>query len=248
MLVVDQFEEIYTQVGDPEVQRRFVDLLVEVVEKGGRVLVTLRADFYDRPLGDERIARLIRDGQVTVLPPSRDELIEMVTAPARAVGLRWEPGLPHRIVEDVAHQPGSLPLLQYALTELVERRAGDLLTGSDYERIGEVTGALANRAEALFADLTPAQQSAARQILLRLVTVDEESDDTRRRVRRSELESLGISQSDLDHVLDVFISERLLLGDRDPVSRTPTIEVSPTRRCYGNGPDSEVGSTTRGKA
>ncbi len=226
VLVVNQFEELYTHVDDPDVQGQFVDLLVGVMDNGGRVLATLRADYYDRPLGDERIARLIRDGQVTVLPPTRDELIEMVTAPARAVGLRWEPGLPHRIVEDIAHQPGGLPLLQYALTELVERRAGDLLTVSDYQRIGEVTGALANRAEALFNGLNPAQQSAARQIMLRLVTVDEDSDDTRRRVRRSELESLGISPVDLDRVLDLFTSERLLLGDRDPVSRTPTVEVS----------------------
>ncbi|HEX2152416.1 MAG TPA: BTAD domain-containing putative transcriptional regulator [Acidimicrobiia bacterium] len=226
VLVVDQFEELYTHVDDPHIRSQFIDLLVEATEKGGRVLATLRADYYDRPLGDERIARLIRDGQVTVLPPTRDELVEMVTAPARAVGLRWEPGLPHRIVEDVAHQPGGLPLLQYALTELVERRAGDLLTASDYHRIGEVTGALAHRAEALFAGLTPAQQAAARQILLRLVTVDEDTDDTRRRVRRGELESLPIAAADLDYVLDLFTSERLLLGDRDPVSRTPTVEVS----------------------
>ena len=226
VLVVDQFEEIYTLVDDPETQSLFIDLLVEVMNNGGRVLATLRADFYDRPLGDERIAPLIRDGQVTVLPPTRDELIEMVTAPARAVGLRWEPGLPQRIVEDVAHQPGGLPLLQYALTELVERRAGDLLTSTDYQRIGEVTGALANRAEAIFAGLGPSRQFAARQIMLRLVTVDEDTDDTRRRVRRGELESLDISSSDLDYVLHLFTSERLLLADRDPVSRAPTVEVS----------------------
>jgi DNA-binding SARP family transcriptional activator/WD40 repeat protein len=226
VLVVDQFEEIYTHVDDIDTQRQFVDLLLEVIEKGGRVLITLRADYYDRPLGDERIAGLIRDGQVTVLPPTRDELIEMVTAPARAVGLRWEPGLPHRIVEDVAHQPGGLPLLQYALTELVERRGSDLLTATDYERIGGVTGALANRAEALFGGLTPAQQSATHQIMLRLVTVDEDGGDTRRRVRRSELESLGLAPGDLDDVLETFTTDRLLFADRDPVSRTPTVEVS----------------------
>ena len=226
LLVVDQFEEVYTHVDDPETQGQFVDMLIQMIENGGRVLATLRADYYDRPLGDERIARLIRDGQVTVLPPTRDELVEMITAPARAVGLRWEPGLPHRIVEDVAHQPGGLPLLQYALTELVERRGGDMLTAGDYERIGKVTGALAKRAEALYGDLTVSQQTAARQIMLRLVSVDEESDDTRRRVRRGELEALDISTGDLDQVLELFTSERLLLGDRDPVSRTPTVEVS----------------------
>lgn len=228
LLVIDQFEEVYTAVDDAEERQRFFDVIVDAVTGPGRihVVATLRADFYDRPLADVRMGRLVRDGQVTVLAPSREELIEMIASPAQAVGLRWEPGLPHRIAEDVAHQPGGLPLLQYALTELVERRGGDLLTASDYTRVGEVAGALAHRAESLYQGFDPSQQEAARQVLLRLVTVDEETDDTRRRVRRGELESLAIAQADLDWVLDHFTRERLLLADRDPVARTPTIEVA----------------------
>jgi class 3 adenylate cyclase/serine/threonine protein kinase/WD40 repeat protein/DNA-binding winged helix-turn-helix (wHTH) protein len=229
VVVVDQFEEVYTLLDDPGRREGFVDLLTGAVENPGsrvRVVATLRADFYDRPLNDERLGRLVRDGLVTVLPPGRDELVEMVATPAQAVGLRFEPGLAHRIVEDVSHQPGGLPLLQYALTELVERRSGDLLTGADYGRVGGVTGALATRAEAVFSRFSPAQQRATRLLLLRLVTVDEDSDDTRRRVRRSELESLGIPRVDLDIVLDTLIEERLLLADRDPTTRGPTVEVA----------------------
>jgi len=228
LVVVDQFEEVYT-LADPGRRRKFVELLVDAVEdrqSSLRVVVTLRADFYDRPLEDERLGRLVRDGLVTVLPPSREEMVEMITAPALVVGLRWEPGLPHRIADDVAQQPGGLPLLQYALTELVENRSGDLLTGGDYTSTGGVAGALANRAEAVFGRLTPAQQRAARQVLLRLVTVDEETDDTRRRVRRSELDSIGIARGDLEMVLDTFTSQRLLLADRDAATRSPTVEVA----------------------
>lgn len=229
LLVIDQFEEIYTQVDDVERRGAFIDLLVSSVqaeETRLRVVATLRADFYDRPLADDRLGALVKEGQVTVLPPSREDYVEMVASPAQAVGLRWEPGLPHRIAEDVAHQSGALPLLQYALTELVERRSGDLLTDADYSRIGGVAGALAGRAEAVYQNLTPPQQEAARQVLLRLVAVDEESDDTRRRVRRSELESLGLGRADLEAVLDTFVTERLLLADRDPVTRGPTLEVA----------------------
>lgn len=228
LLVVDQFEEIYTMVDDVGVRDRFIDLLVAAVEDEHRVRVvaTLRADFYDRPLEDERLGRLVRDGLVTVLPPTREGLVEMITAPSQAVGLRWEPGLAHRIAEDVAHQPGSLPLLQYALTELVERRSGDLLTATDYTRVGGVAGALATRAEDVYRKLTSSQQEAVRQIMLRLVTVDEDSDDTRRRVRRSELESVGIKRADLDTVLDTLTIQRLLLADRDPATRGPTVEVA----------------------
>lgn len=229
VLVIDQFEELYTQADEPDRRAGFIDLLVGLVAAGElpvRVVITLRADFYDRPLADSRLGPLVRNGQVTVLPPTREELVQMITGPSQAVGLRWEPGLPYRITEDVTHQSGVLPLLQYALTEMVERRTSDFLDGSDYERVGEVTGALARRAEAVYQSFEPARQEAARQILLRLVTVDEESDDTRRRVRRSELESLGIERQHLDAVLDLLISERLLLADRDPVTRGPTIEVA----------------------
>lgn len=229
LLVVDQFEELYTLVDDPDQRDRFLKLLIEASQAPDsrlRVVVTLRADFYDRPLEDPRLGRLVRDGLVTVLPPSHDELVDMITAPSQAVGLRWEPGLPHHITEDVVGQPGGLPLLQYALTELVERRGADLLTSEDYTRIGGVGGAVASRAENLYRDLTPSQQEATRQVMLRLVSVDEDTDDTRRRVRRSEVESLGIPRSDLEKVLDTFISQRLLLTDRDPATHSPTVEVA----------------------
>ncbi len=229
LVVIDQMEELYTLVDDPEQRRQFTDLLVgagEHQESRVRVVATLRADFYDRPLQDARLGSLVRDGLVTVLPPGQAEFVEIIASPSQAVGLRWEPGLPHRIAQEVADQPGALPLLQYALTELVEQRTSTTLTDADYQRVGGVAGALATRAETVYASLQPVEQEAARQVLLRLVTVDEESDDTRRRVRRSELESLGIPRPDLDTVLDVFTTERLLLGDRDPVTRGPTFEVA----------------------
>ena len=228
VVVIDQFEELYTLADAPQ-REAFVRVIADAVgdpESDVRVVVVLRADFYDRPLEDRRLGKLVRDGLVTVLPSTHEELTEMITAPAHTVGLRWEPGLPHRIADDVSDQAGALPLLQYALTELVERRSGDLLTSGDYKNIGGVAGALANRAEAVFTQLSPRQRRAARQILLRLVVVDEDSDDTRRRVRRSELESIGIPRADLDGVLDTLTAQRLLLADRDPATRGPTVEVA----------------------
>jgi DNA-binding SARP family transcriptional activator/WD40 repeat protein/tRNA A-37 threonylcarbamoyl transferase component Bud32/energy-coupling factor transporter ATP-binding protein EcfA2 len=228
LLVIDQFEEVYT-LGDDEVRRHFVETLALACDapRRLRVVATLRADFFDRPLGDHRLGPLLGRATVNVLPPDRDELLAMIVEPAHAVGLRWEPGLPHRIVEDVVAQPGGLPLLQYALTELVERRRGDLLNTGDYERIGGVAGSIAARAEAVHADLAPSVQDAARTILLRLLTVDDTgADEARRLVRRSELESLGIPRADLDTVLTALVDERLLLADRDPITHGPTIEVA----------------------
>ncbi len=229
LLVIDQFEELFTLVEDPERRAEFLQLLTAAVTDPGsrvRVVATLRADFYDRPLEHDGIDRLVRDGLVTVLRPSRDELVEMITKPSLAVGLRWEPGLPLGIAAEVHNQVGGLPLLQFALTELVERRHTDLLGAADYERIGSTTGALATRAESAYQALPPGQQDTARAVLLRLVTVNEDAEDTRRRVRRSELESLDVDSTGLDTLLAELVARRLLTTDRDPLTHGPTIEVA----------------------
>jgi DNA-binding SARP family transcriptional activator/WD40 repeat protein len=230
VVVIDQFEEIYTLVDDDEQRQDLTDLIVDAVEdtsRAVRIVICLRADFYDRPLAHTRLGPHVRDGTVSVAPPTRDELVEMIELPARSVGLWFEPGLVARIAEDVFHEPGGLPLLQYAMTELVERRSGNLLTSGDYERIGTVSGAIAQRAEGVFASLNPSDQAVARAILLRLTTVDEETGGAvRRRVRRSELEAVGLPSRVVGEVLDRFVAERLLLVDRDPVTRGPTVEVA----------------------
>jgi len=161
-----------------------------------------------------------------VIPPTTAELTAGIERPALAAGLALEPGLSTRIVSDVSGEPGGLPLLQYALTEMVERRASDLLTTGDYEAIGGVRGAIARRAESVFSNLDDTEQIAARSMLLRLVSVDEEADDARRRVRLGELADLGYHPRAVTGVLDAFGVSRLLSFDRDPVSRSATVEVA----------------------
>ena len=102
----------------------------------------------------------------------------------------------------------------------MERRHGDLLTESDYEGIGGVADAVGRRAEAAYKDLSVAGREVARTIMLRLVTVDEDGvGEARRRVRRSELDALGLNGHEVQLVLEAFVSDRLLLADRDPVTR-----------------------------
>jgi WD40 repeat protein len=136
------------------------------------------------------------------------------------VGCEFEPGLVSRIVADVSDQPGALPMLQYALTELYERRVSGLLTVDAYEELGGVTGALARRAEELYDGSTREQEEGIRRLFTRLVTPGEGTEDTRRRVRRSELETVP------DEVIDSFGQSRLLSFDRDEATREPTVEVA----------------------
>src|SRR5436305_8184255 len=130
------------------------------------------------------------------------------------------------LVTDVAGEPGTLPLLQYALTELYERREGSTLTQGAYRAIGGVSGALAGRAEEIYGGLEESAQEAARQLFLRLVTLGEGAEDTRRRVARTELASMEVDQLALEEAVQEFGAWRLLSFDRDPRSGTPTIEVA----------------------
>jgi WD40 repeat protein/serine/threonine protein kinase len=230
VLVIDQFEELFSTVASESTRRLFLENLVSVAADQRsriRIVLTMRADYFHRPLEYSEFAGVLRDGLVTVAPMSAEGLALAIAAPARAVGVEIEPGLVSRVIADVESQPGGLPLLQYALTELFSARADDELTISGYEATGGVLGALGRRAEALYTELSPTAQETARQLFLRLVTVDEDAaGDTRRRVRRSELSSLAVDQQALDLVINQYGTFRLLSFDSDPVTRGPTVEVA----------------------
>ena len=124
-------------------------------------------------------------------PLNSEELTWAVREPARRVGVGMEQGLAEDIVSEVLDQPGALPLVQYTMTELFERRQDNLLIRPAYEEIGGVLGALGGRAEEIYAKLGRQDKEQARQLYLRLVTLGEGVEDTRRRVLRSELEALA---------------------------------------------------------
>ena len=229
LLVIDQFEELFTLTADDETRRRFLSGLTALASDPHsrvHVLVTIRADFLDHPLRDPEFGELLRTGMVAVAAPSEDELADAIEQPARRIGIRFEPGLVSQIVADVRDQPGALPLLQYALTELFANRSGDMLRHEGYLATGGVLGALGLRAEDLYARLGPSARAACRQVFLRLVSADPASHDTRRRVRRNELRQLELEPDTLDEVLVRYGEHRLLTFDREPLTRTPTVEVA----------------------
>ena len=229
VLVVDQLEEVFTLVEDEGRRTQFLALLERAVMDPHarlRVVVTLRADFYDRPLLYSGFAELLRDYVEALVPLKAEEFERAIARPAERVGARFEPGLLSELVTDVADEPGALPLLQYALTELYERREGSTLTADAYHAIGGISGALAGRAEEIYGGLGESAQEAARQLFLRLVTLGEGAEDTRRRVERTELASMEVDQDALEQAIQEFGASRLLSFDRDPRSGTPTIEVA----------------------
>ena len=229
VLVVDQFEELFTLTTEERERELFLESLrvgTADPESRLRVVVTLRADFYDRPLIYPRFGELLAERTEAVPPLTPDELEQAIRGPVERLGVRPEPGLVAEMIADVAHQPGALPLLQYALTELFERRDGDRLTLAAYREIGGIAGALSARADRIYDGTDPQGRRATKQAFLRLVTLGEGRQDTRRRVGRSELDALEVEQEAIDIVVDTFGRHRLLTFDREPSTREPTVEIA----------------------
>ncbi len=229
VVIVDQLEEAFTLVADEAQRVHFLDLLYTAVtdpRSRVRVVITLRADFYDRPLHYPEFGELMRSRMETILPLSADELEAAIVQPTARVGVSFEPGLVATITADVHYQPGALPLLQYALTELFEQRSQRTLTLSAYRALGGATGALAKRADALYHEQDDAGQEVIRQMFLRLVTFGEDARDARRRVARSELLAVAGGEDRMEDAIDAYAAYRLLTLDHDPVTRSPTVEIA----------------------
>jgi len=240
LLVIDQFEELFTHSSDnrpaepspsgsprsDSPQTQFVELLAAVA-KGQldrlRIVITLRADFFDRCLSVPTLKSLIENRTLLLGKLSDDALRTVIEAPARKVDAWFEKGLVARILKDVENQNGSLPLLQHALKELWEQRRFGFLTDEAYDETGGVEGALKKRADATLQNLRPEQREIAKNIFLRLTTLGEGVCDTRRRVRNLELYPEKTDPSMIDAVLKELSSQtnRLIVTNDDG-----TVEVT----------------------
>ncbi|MEV7288894.1 hypothetical protein AB0O01_30845 [Streptomyces sp. NPDC093252] len=215
LVVVDQFEETFALCRDPAERERFIALLLSALDPANRlrVLIAVRADFYGRCAEHGPLAAALRDSTLLVGPMAAPRLREAVVRPAGARRLIVERALTARIVADVEGQPGGLPLMAHALREVWRRRTGKTLTLTAYEAIGGVDGAVAHTAETLYARLGPAERTALRRLLLRLVTPGDGTADTRRPADRSELGADPVTAEVLEHL----VRARLLTVDGDTV-------------------------------
>lgn len=219
LLFVDQFEEIFTQCGAHGVRNRFLDSVLPIAfagmpgrESGLKFIYTIRADFAHRLLSHRRFTDAIQDGDVKIGPMNREELDSVIQRPASLRHVTFEDGLAERILNDAGAEPGTLPLLEFALTELWIRQTEHTLTHTAYSQIGQLYGAIAQRAEKVYRSLTPLQQEAARHILIRLVHLgDERGEDTRQRIPVSGLYSEELLNKDSGRrVLAVLTESRLV--------------------------------------
>jgi len=230
IVIIDRFEELFTQCHHGVVREQFVEQLVTLAKARrfedspvDAVVVAVRADFYEQCLRIPELARRLEQDQMVLGAMTREEIASAVIGPAKLVGVDVEPGLVDVIIRDLGvhngvtgagyGHGGALPLLAHALTETWNARSAQTMTIAAYESVGGVHGALARTAEEVWSTFTPLQRHAARQMLLRLVTVNEDGPDTRRRLaRHTLLESVPDAEAGLA-ALDALIDSRLVTCD-----------------------------------
>ncbi|MBP2328813.1 WD40 repeat protein [Kibdelosporangium banguiense] len=217
-IVVDQFEEIFTLCREEDERRRFVECLLAAAGEDGqaRVVLGVRADFYARCAQYPALVTALRDRQVLVGPMDADDLRSVVREPAVRAGLTVENALVEAVVADTADEPGALPLMSHALVETWKRRSGDRMTLAAYRQAGGVRGAIARTADRVFDEFDPDEQLLARDVFLRLTAFGEGTEDTRRRVARSELLD-RVGAESMAKVLARLAEERLVTLGSDTV-------------------------------
>lgn len=222
LLVVDQFEELFTSTADVAEQGLFLDALVALANDGMRVVAGMRADFYPDALRWPALAASLQDNQVTIGSMTNEELRQAIVEPARRAGLEVETGLVDLLLRDLGPagaRHGALPLLSHALLATWEQGHHRAMTVADYVASGGIHGAVAKTAEAVYTGLTESKQVVARQLFLRLVHVGDKSPDTRRRVQIEELTS-GLDderRTSTQELLGRYVDRRLITADADGV-------------------------------
>jgi WD40 repeat protein len=213
-LFIDQFEEIMTLCRDDAEREQFLlNLRYVLTITGGRVVIviTMRADFMGRAATHRNLAEMLSGHQFVVSPMDDLELRQVIEEPAMLVGLEFEKGLVERILEDVGHEPGTLPLLEDALMQLCDKsRDENVATLRAYQELGGVHGALAKRAEETYGRFSPQQKEIARRVLLTLTQPGEGVEDSRRRAQLNELWPDSAQRESVITVVERLVESRLL--------------------------------------
>jgi WD40 repeat protein/DNA-binding SARP family transcriptional activator len=236
LLVIDQFEELFTLCHNETQRSAFVDALMAAAspEAGGRtsVVIALRADFYAHCAPYAALREALAQNQEYIGPMNAEELRRAIEEPARRGGWEFEPGLVDLFLRDAGDEPGALPLLSHALLETWYRRRGRTLTLKGYAESGGIHGAIAKSAETVFQKLPAVQQTIARSIFLRLTELGEGTQDTRRRAALSELITHPELRPSVEAVLQTLADARLITVGKDiaEVAHEALIREWPTLR------------------
>jgi uncharacterized delta-60 repeat protein len=232
VLVVDQFEELFTQCENESERDQFIAALVNAAQSAaGRMMVilTLRADFYGHCAAYPDLAGLLSANQVLVGAMSRDELRRAITLPAKQAGLALESGLVELVLQDAQGEAGALPMVSHALMETWKRRSGHWLKVDAYQAFGGVRQAITSTAEEVYLAFNESERGQVRDIFLRLTRLDADAGgdgwDARCRATLSDLLPAGADPAQTERILDRLADARLVVKDLGRDSE-PEVEVA----------------------
>ncbi|GAB4583318.1 WD40 repeat domain-containing protein [Nocardia sp. IFM 10818] len=239
LLIIDQFEELFTTCDSERDREDFLTVLDRCATRTDdpiAVVIALRADFYAHCLNYLILQDALEHRSYLLGPMRMDELAQAISGPARAVGLELEPGLEELVITELCgagdhhgrrtYDPGALPLLSHVMAATWQHREGRRLTTSGYRKAGGVVGSVAETAEYAWNELSPTQQTAAKEILLGLVTAGQDSKDTRRTAQRPELLRRAADPEDATAALELLARTRLVTLDADAVTLTHEIVLT----------------------
>ncbi|GAX34593.1 nSTAND1 domain-containing NTPase [Nodularia sp. NIES-3585] len=215
VLVVDQFEELFT-AASCEDRQRFLEVVLGALAYAPekfKLIITLRADFIAPCLEVPKLVQLLQQSSV-LLPPclTEEEYRRIIINPAEKVGLTVEAELVEVLIQELHQSPGDLPLLEFVLEQLWEYRENAAMTLQAYQQhLGGIKGALESQAQAAYNSLDPEAQECARWIFLSLTQLGEGTEDTRRRVFKSELIVKKYPVALVERTLQVLIAAKLVV-------------------------------------
>ena len=219
ILLVDQFEEIYTLCEDPQERHAFICNLRGATSDPSQrvaVILTMRSDFLSATQQHPRFNQLFADPGRLVPVMQPEELEQAITQPAKLalakldrptrdrVNLLLNKPFVQILVKDAMGQEGALPLLQFLLTQMWEEMRQGIEPIETFNRVGGIGGALANEAKKIYENLSEADQKIARSIFLRLIKVNDDKTATRRRVPLSELVTKDQNATQVKGIINQF--------------------------------------------
>ncbi len=218
LLVIDQFEELFTLAGESE-RQEFIELIIGALKYAGdrfKLIFTIRADFVASCLEVPELAQILQKDSVLVPPYLTEaDYHHAIIKPAEQVGLKVEPGLVEVLLQDLDRSAGDLPLLQFALQQLWERRDSGKLTLRAYQILGGIKGALERQAQSVYDNLDAKSQDCVRWIFLNLTQLGEGTEDTRRRVTKSDLVVAKYPEELVNKILRILTDAKLLVVNLD---------------------------------
>ncbi len=225
VLLVDQFEEIFTQTKNEDTRSAFVDLLTTAaqVEEGRTIIILcLRSDFISNCASYQQLRPLVSGQFQLVGAMSRPDLAKAITLPALEVGAEIDPALVKQIIVDMKGEPGALPLMSFALRDLFLAEMTELgqpmdLILQEYIERGGIESALERHADRVFESFTDEEKELARCIFSKLVELREDQGDTRQAASLLELRRMNIGTANINEVLEELVQARLITINEDQV-------------------------------